>query len=105
MFKKSQRIPRGEKTTPSCSFSTPYFVLKISNNNLFYNRYRIVISKKTEKKAVLRNKIRRAFFDCIRSKNTLTKGKDMVFIINKKAIFLEKEALCEIIRKTPEKIK
>lgn len=105
MFKKTQRIPRGEKITPFHSFSTPYFVLKSLNNNLLYNRYRFVISKKTEKKAVLRNKIKRVFFDCVKSNNTQTKGKDMIFIINKKAISLEKEALCKVLKETTEKVK
>lgn len=105
MLKRIQRIPRKEKIIKTSSFFTPFFILKVTKNSFSFNRYRFVISKKTEKKAVERNKIRRLFADCVKINNEKGFGKDIIFFINKKALFLSKEEICNNISGVFEKIK
>ena len=63
----------------------PFFVsefgFKIAKNNLKTNRYGIVISLLTDKKAVVRNKLRRQIKDIISQNDPkVKKGYDLMFL-------------------------
>src|SRR3989344_8925245 len=61
MFKTENRLVSGVRFKNSYSFSVPQFILKERKNGLLLNRFGIVVSKKIDKRAVVRNKIKRTF--------------------------------------------
>jgi len=63
------------------SFFTPEFGFKILKNGLGYNRYGIVVNLKVDKRAVVRNKIRRRIRDIIKeNEKNLQKGFDIMVL-------------------------
>lgn len=56
--------------------------IKYKKNNLNKNSFRIIVSVKVSKKAVVRNKIRRQIREILRQAN-LKQGYDIVVITNK----------------------
>jgi len=62
-------------------FGSSFLVLKASKNTLSFSRFGIVISRKTIKKAVLRNKIKRQISEAIRLKlREIKPGFDVVIL-------------------------
>ncbi len=53
------RFPAGAKTF----YRGEHITLKTSNNNLFYNRVGVIVTRKTAPKATERNRLRRKIFD------------------------------------------
>ncbi|MDO8461206.1 MAG: ribonuclease P protein component [bacterium] len=79
--------------------STPFFTLRITKNNLTQNKYVFVVSKKVDKRAVVRNRIRRIMKACIKDLNKdLVSGYDMIFIIKHNALDLSHSLMQEQIR-------
>lgn len=64
------------------------FLVKYLPNQLDYNRFSVVISKKVEKGAVKRNKVRRKFYEALRNnhKNLNIKSSDIIMLVNKNAL-------------------
>jgi len=61
MFARKYRLitfPRDRKST---YIKTPYFTLRIGRNQFPYSRIGIVISKKVDKRATVRNQLKRSF--------------------------------------------
>lgn len=95
MLKREYRL--GSKITVKFtnSYFLPYFLLKTSKNNLFYNRFRFIVSKKVSKKAVDRNKLKRTFSACLEDIfNDIKTGNDFVFWVKKEALGVPKETIC-----------
>ncbi len=64
-----------------------FFVLGARKNNLESNRFGVIISKKTVKKAVLRNKIKRKIRAIVyQNEFTISPTYDIAIILNKKII-------------------
>jgi len=79
--------------------STPFFTLRITKNNLTQNKYVFVISKRVDKRAVVRNRIRRIMKACIKDlSKDLVSGYDMIFIIKYNALDLSHSLIREQIR-------
>ena len=104
MFKKENRLVPGVRFNNSYSFSAPQFILKTKNNGLLLNRFGIVVSKKIDKRAVIRNRIKRIFrsFLEILNRNILS-GHDMLFIVRKEALGKTKEENSQAIKSALEK--
>ncbi len=63
------------------SFFSQEFGFKILKNNLKHNRYGIVVNLKVDKRAVVRNKIRRRFRDIIKNhEKDLKQGFDVMIL-------------------------
>lgn len=86
MFKKKYRLGFKTKTIFERTFKTPYFTVKIAKNNLFYNRYGFIIAKRIDKRAVIRNRIKRLIRqgaeDLVKD---LKEGYDILFIAAKES--------------------
>lgn len=104
MFKRENRLISGASFNNSYSFSVPQFVLKERKNGLLINRFGIVVSKKIDKRAVLRNKIKRFFRSVLvnLNKNT-TPGHDMLFIVKIGALGKTEEEIQLSIKNALEK--
>lgn len=99
MLKKKYRLGSKVKVKFKNFLSTPFFLLKIAENNLVNNRYRFVISKKIDKRAVIRNKIKRILSSCIEDMFKETKtGYDMLFLAKKEISNVQRDKLCLYIK-------
>lgn len=88
MLKKQYRLPAYTKLINNQAYTTPFFSLKIVRNNLNHNRFGFVIGKKIDKRATVRNRIRRIFRSCIEEMfGQISIGYDMLFF--PKALILE----------------
>lgn len=94
MLKRKNRLPKGylksEKT-----INSSICVLKIAKNGSNLSRFGFVVSKKIDKRATARNRIKREFRKCLEDKlNEIVKGYDFLFIIKNN---IEKKNYCEIL--------
>lgn len=82
MFKKKFRLPpNGLKAEKS--FVSPFYVLKVAQNDRPGPRIGIVVSKSVSKKAVVRNKIKRKIRAYLEENIKNNDGRDFLFIFKK----------------------
>lgn len=83
---------------------SPEISLKYIANDLNNCRIAVIISKKTAKKAALRNKFRRQIKEIIRPRLKLLSNLDLIFILKKPAIDLKYPELKILIENLVGKI-
>lgn len=106
MFNRQNRLPRGIGFYNSRNFPTTLFVLKVKENGLIVNRFGIVVSKKIDKRAVVRNRIKRMLRQILVDLNKeMTIGHDMLFIVRIGIINKNNDQTKIIIRQILEKAK
>jgi ribonuclease P protein component len=99
MFKRENRLVPGIRFSNSYSFTTPQFVLKEKKNGLNINRFGIIVSKKIDKRAVGRNKIKRRFRDVfLNLEQKMSSGHDILLIIKKGTVDKTKEENALVIK-------
>lgn len=81
MLAKPYRLPIREKFNAPQSITTQYFRILAKSNNLPYNRFGFVISKKVDKRAVVRNRLRRVLSEVVSENTSAENGKDFLFIV------------------------
>ena len=104
MLKRKFRIPKGQRLNNSGFLSSPLFTIKVRENGLSLSRFAIIVSKKVDKRAVARNRIRRLISSCLEEMyNGLKQGKDTIFIVKKEAINKSREDFFKAIKYVLEK--
>lgn len=104
MFKRKFRLPKGIKFNNSRLISTPLFTLKTKENGILLNRFATVVSKKIDKRAVVRNRIKRVINSCIEELyNDLKQGYDMLFIAKRKTTSIDRQEFYRTIKDSLEK--
>ena len=87
MFSRKYRLPANIRLESSITNYSPLFILKIAKNQCGYNRYGFIVSKKIDKRAAVRNRIRRQVRAVIEQVHqSLDKGYDMLFLLKKPVI-------------------
>lgn len=76
------------------TFSSPLFVIKTKRSSTDKGNLRIVVSKKIDKRAVVRNKIRRRIKECMREILKKEKQKDYIFIVKENIAEENQKTLC-----------
>jgi len=105
MLKREFRIPKGVRFNSSRLLSSPLFTIKVRENGLSFNRFAIIVSKKVDKRAVVRNRIKRLINSCIEElRKSLKQGQDMLFIVKKGAIGKTRQDVYSEIRHNVERI-
>lgn len=105
MFKREFRIPKGLRFNNTRLLSTPFFLLKIKKNGLLLNRFAVIVSKKIDKRAVVRNKIRRIINSCIKDlSENLKQGWDFLFIVKKAVVGKRRQELYSEIKHNLERV-
>ncbi len=66
MLKKANRLSKFNNLENLKSVSTPYFVLKYKREEEALARFGFVVSKKIDKRAVIRNKVKRKLQQAVR---------------------------------------
>jgi ribonuclease P protein component len=83
MLKKTFRL-LGPIPKNANSYSTPFFSLKVSKNSEEVSRFGFLVSKKIDKRAVVRNRAKRILRGCVeRSLSQIKGGYDFLFIARK----------------------
>lgn len=104
MFKRENRLVPGIRFGNSYSVSVPQFIFKSKKNGLMRNRFGIVVSKKVDKRAVSRNKIKRMFRGALLDLNkNMLPGHDILFIARPGILNKTKEENQELIKSSIEK--
>lgn len=103
MLKKKFRLNVKNKIRFTNSFNLPLFTLRTVNNKLLYNRYQVIISKKIDKRAVVRNKLKRIFFRCFEKLDNAKQGFDLLFILKKESLTHEENKICSIVKEVLQK--
>ena len=68
--------------------------MRTSINELTYNRYGFVVKKTIDKRATVRNRIRRLFRSCIEEMiDEIVPGQDMLFFLQGKIVEMKREDL------------
>ncbi len=87
MLKKKYRLLKETKFDKKDFYTSPFFVLKVAKNEKSFNRFGFVISKKIDKRATVRNKIKRQIRVCIEVNfDKIKPGYDMLFILKKQIL-------------------
>ncbi len=82
MLSKKYRLPVNSTIGKSGkSLKSRYFLLKIFSNSSSFNRFGVVISKKVAKKAVDRNRFKRAVYDFVKQFLFSGEKRDFVLIL------------------------
>lgn len=97
MLKKENRLTAVRLSNPK-NISTPQFSLKIAKNNQDLNRFALIVSKKLDKRAVVRNSLKRKLRSCIEEIfDNIKKGYDFVFYPKQSAIKVERSEILKEI--------
>lgn len=80
MLSREYRLPATTKLSHAQYARTPYFAVKYAQNNLQVSRFAFVVKKTVDKRAVVRNRIRRVLRSCIEELiREIVPGYDMLF--------------------------
>lgn len=75
--------------------------MKYATTNLPKSRFAFVVRKSIDKRAVVRNRIRRVFRSCIEELvGQILPGYDMLFFLEKGIMDVTREELLKLVRKT-----
>ncbi len=87
MLPQKYRFPIGVKKPPRNTYKSPYFTAKVFSNGLEVSRFGCIISKKTAKHAVSRNRVKRQFQTVFAELlPEVRPGYDILFIVQKNAV-------------------
>lgn len=92
MFKRENRLVSGIKFNNSYLSANSQFILKEKKNGLTVNRFGIVVSKKIDKRAVVRNRVKRFFRTALMNLfGKMSAGHDILIIVKKGIVGKAKE--------------
>ncbi|MDP2637627.1 MAG: ribonuclease P protein component [Candidatus Levybacteria bacterium] len=81
MFKKENRLVKGLRFKSSRPISVPELIIRERKNDLLLNRFGVVVSKKIDKRAVGRNKVKRMLRDILLDLNkNMIVGHDILVV-------------------------
>jgi ribonuclease P protein component len=95
MLNKLFRLPASAKFRNASLYRSSGFTLRIVNNNLEKSRFGFIVKKAVDKRAAVRNRIRRVFRSCIEEMlESIQPGHDMLFSLEKGIIDKKQEIVC-----------
>lgn len=96
MLSREYRLPATTKLARANYAKTELFAVKYAPNDLDVSRFAFVVRKSIDKRAIIRNRIRRLFRSCIEELNKdIVPGYDMLFFLEKGIIDKQQDALCK----------
>lgn len=98
MLKKKYRLSARIRLQQSLLIQTLFFTLRVSKNDLDYNRYGFIVSKRIDKRAIVRNKAKRKLRSCIEKvQKKADVGNDLLFYLKKSVVQTPTRILCREI--------
>jgi len=90
---------------PNPSFAqTPFFRILSQSNSLTHNRFGFVVSKKIDKRAVVRNRLKRVLREVASTLLVTGDGKDVLFIVKKSFVTEKTEDMFFQVQEALKKI-
>lgn len=89
MLAKQYRVPRSVSFSNAHSRHNVFFRVLFKENTLPFNRFGFIVSKKVDKRAVVRNRLKRVLREAAAKHLHTNSGRDMLFIV-KQSFFKEK---------------
>lgn len=87
MLKRKNRLPKEVRVKGGNRFSSKFFLIVTIRNGEGFSRFGFVVSKKIDKRASFRNRIKRQLRFCIeKNLDKITEGVDMLFIAKKEIV-------------------
>lgn len=87
MLKKKNRLPKEARVKSGNRFSSKFFLIVTIRNGKSFSRFGFVVSKKIDKRASSRNRIKRQLRFCIeKNLDKIIEGVDMLFIARKEIV-------------------
>jgi ribonuclease P protein component len=104
MFKRENRLVPGVRFNNSHILTVAQFTLKNKENNSNLNRFGIVVSKKVDARAVVRNRIKRFFRAALMNMDKkIVAGHDILFVAKKEVLGKTEEENLLAIKNALEK--
>jgi ribonuclease P protein component len=91
MLKRENRLSKIIHRVGERKYFSPLFQVKISENKEEKARFGFIVSKKIDKRAVVRNKTKRVLREAVKIFIDKLLGKDIIIIARKKLSFKEKD--------------
>jgi len=83
MLPKQHRLPGNTRFVKAQFFKSPLFLVRSQSNNLTTSRFGFVVSKRIDKRAVTRNRLKRMFRSSIEDMiKKIKPGYDLLFILS-----------------------
>lgn len=99
MLKKKYRLKTKERLKPEYSFVTPFYLLKVRATENLVSRFAFIVSKKIDKRATARNRIKRQMRYCIEETlEDIKPGLDMLFVMKKNSMNKKTQELCQDLK-------
>ena len=96
MLARDYRLPATTKLTHASFAKSEFFAVKYAANGLSVTRFAFVVRKSVDKRAVVRNRIRRLFRSCVEELyKDILPGYDMLFFLEKGIIDKQQADLCK----------
>lgn len=97
MLKKKYRLLKETKFNKEDLYTCPFFVLRLAKNEKSFSRYGFIVSKKIDKRATVRNRVKRQIRVCIEDNfDKIKPGYDMLFILKKNILGETTKGICEL---------
>jgi len=94
MFAKKFRLPSSVLFPNRPFVSMAFFTIKKKENNLNYNRYGFIVSKKIDKRSTARNRLKRIVRSCFEDLNQkIIQGNDFLIVLKKGAVEKKREEI------------
>ena len=106
MLAKEQRISKVLRRWRGISTTTSLFSLRSSANDLSRSRFAFVVSKRVERRATVRNRVKRQMSACIEDLlKSVRPGFDVIFYVKKEVVSHSQQSICESIKDALQKQK
>jgi len=103
MLKRKNRLSKITKRAGEKKYFSPLFIVRISDNKDGKTRFGLIVSKKIDKRAVVRNRTKRILRMVAEELLEDLIDKDVVIIAKKSLIFTEKEMAAKELRSVLKK--
>lgn len=96
MLKRKYRLVTWGNKERARVVHTPFFTLRVTQNTTTNTRFGFVVSKKIDRRAVVRNKVKRKIRSCIEEmKASIKPGFDLLFFAKKTAVEEERKTILD----------
>lgn len=100
MLPKQHRLPGNTRFTQAKVYKTPLFLIRCQKNNLETSRFGFVVSKRIDKRATQRNRLKRVFRSLLEVQlATISSGNDILFILSPTSLVSNRNILQEELQK------
>lgn len=97
MLPRTQRLPASTQLGAQKIAHTPFFTMRFAKNYLKHNRYGFVVGKRVDKRAVVRNRVKRQLRRFFEEQTLLQQGYDFLFVLKKEAVSTKTNDLWQVL--------